>query len=117
MGPASDTSMPRREGLQRSWVQCADGQIAIGGGFGKNTQSSPDLVITGSFPAGIDGDGTIVTETSAYEDSEFNSGDEDWSMVGQNGWVVEGYYTPTDDSEIMVRPYVICATLAGTATP
>jgi hypothetical protein len=91
--------------LQRSWVQCPDGKIAIGGGYSRADEapaSFKGLQVVSSQPAQIvDGDPTAYTPIE---------GDVDGSYV-PNGWLVEGFNNNAD-GELIVRPHVVCAKVA-----
>jgi len=92
-----------------SWVRCADDKSALGGGFkagaGAPGGASPDVSITASYPAYIDEDGEILSETDANSVRIDDTGD-DWAFE-PNGWVVEG--TLEEGSNQIVRPFVTCA--------
>jgi hypothetical protein len=87
--------------LQQSWVQCAPGKSAVGGGFGQ-WDYAPDVVknlqIVTSVPATIH-DGVIVDTPIP--------GDTDQS-IKPNGWVVEGFNNNAA-TDVSVRPWVVCA--------
>jgi hypothetical protein len=86
--------------LQQSWVKCAPGKTALGGGFGDNDGGGQDkLNVVTSAPAQVDGTGAITYAPIA--------GDAAGSFV-PNAWLVEGYNNNTS-GEIIVRPHVICA--------
>ena len=87
--------------LQRSWVQCAPGKVALGGGFGRNDDRSDEVEIVTSAPAQIE-DGQLIY--SAID------GDGAGSFV-PNAWLVEGYNFA--DQDLIVRPWVICAKVAA----
>lgn len=89
--------------LQQSWVQCAPGKNAVGGGFGQ-WDYGPDVVknmqIVTSVPATIR-QGKIVDTPIP--------GDPDQS-IKPNAWVVEGFNNNTSTS-VVVRPWVVCAVM------
>ena len=89
--------------LQQSWVQCAPGKTAVGGGFGM-WDYAPDTVknlqIVTSVPATIK-HGKIVDTPIP--------GDKDQS-IKPNGWVVEGFNNGAT-TDVSVRPWVVCAVL------
>lgn len=89
--------------LQQSWVRCAPGKNALGGGFGQ-WDYGPDVVrnmqIVTSVPATIQ-KGKIVDTAIP--------GDPDGS-IRPNGWVVEGFNKNTGQ-DVSVRPWVVCAAL------
>jgi hypothetical protein len=86
--------------LQQSWVMCAPGKTALGGGFGDNDDGGQDkLNIVTSAPTQIDENGAI--EYAPID------GDDAGSFV-PNAWLVEGYNNNTS-GKIVVRPHVICA--------
>ncbi|MPY99722.1 MAG: hypothetical protein GEU97_17350 [Actinophytocola sp.] len=89
--------------FQSSWVKCAEGKTAIGGGFSRadeGPEAYKGLNIVTSQPVQIEnGDPT------AYNPIE---GDADGSYV-PNGWLVEGFNDGT--TELIVRPHVVCAEL------
>ena len=88
--------------LQRSWVMCAPGKVALGGGFTAASDASKDdklaTTIVTSQPTQIE-DGAEV-----YHPID---GDVDGSFV-PNAWLVEGYYTGSNPM-LVVRPHVVCA--------
>lgn len=88
--------------LQRSWVMCAPGKVALGGGFtaasdASNADKRATTIVT-SQPTQIE-DGAEV-----YHPID---GDVDGSFV-PNAWLVEGYYTGSNPM-LVVRPHVVCA--------
>jgi hypothetical protein len=88
--------------LQQSWVKCAAGKRATGGGFGQNDGAVEDikgLQIVTSVPATIRGGEIVDTPIP---------GDPDGS-IKPNGWVVEGFNNGTTD--LSVRPWVVCAVM------
>ena len=88
--------------LQQSWVKCAAGKNATGGGFGMSDGAVVDiktLQIVTSVPATIK-NGEIVDTPIP--------GDPDQS-IKPNGWVVEGFNNGTTD--LSVRPWVVCAVM------
>lgn len=92
--------------LQRSWVMCPAGKVALGGGFTLASDASvADKVlthVTASAPIQVkDGDPDTYAPIT---------GDVDGSFV-PNGWLVEGVYTGTNDA-LIVRPHVVCANVA-----
>ena len=88
--------------LQQSWVKCAAGKNATGGGFGMSDGAVADikgLQIVTSVPATIKGGEIVDTPIP---------GDLDQS-IKPNGWVVEGFNNGTTD--LSVRPWVVCAVM------
>ncbi|MPY77995.1 MAG: hypothetical protein GEV04_05760 [Actinophytocola sp.] len=89
--------------FQKSWVQCAEGKTAIGGGFSRADEGPAaykGLQIVTSQPVQIEnGDPTTY---NPIED------DPDGSFV-PNGWLVEGFNNGSTD--LIVRPHVICTEL------
>jgi hypothetical protein len=93
--------------LQQSWVRCGSGKVALGGGFSRADEGSlaeHGLQIVTSSPAQIDAGGNVVSITGG---AVTVPGDAAQSFV-PNGWVVEGYNN-NDGSQLIVRPWVICA--------
>ncbi len=89
--------------LQQSWVQCAHGKSAVGGGFGQWDYAADvvkNMQIMTSVPATIK-NGTIVDTPIA--------GDPDQS-IKPNGWLVEGFNN-NPATDVSVRPWVVCAVL------
>jgi hypothetical protein len=89
--------------LQRSWVKCAPGKRAVGGGFGQwdyAPETVKNLQIVTSVPATIK-DGEIVDTPIP--------GDVDQS-IKPNGWVVEGFNNGST-TDVSVRPWVVCAVM------
>jgi hypothetical protein len=94
--------------LQSSWVTCAEGETAIGGGFSRADEgvaAFKNLQVVTSAPALIV-DGNIISLTGeGLPDHIVN---EDWSYV-PNAWLVEGFNN--GDTELIVRPHIVCATV------
>jgi hypothetical protein len=89
--------------LQTSWVQCAPGKTAIGGGFSRADDSAAaihDLQIVTSRPAQFQGGAEIAKPIP---------GDVDGSFV-PNAWLVEGFNNAAS-GELIVRPWVVCVTI------
>jgi len=85
--------------LQQTWVMCAPGKTALGGGFGDNDGGGQNkLNIVTSAPA------QVVDGKLTYKAID---GDVAGSFV-PNAWLVEGYNNNTS-GELIVRPHVICA--------
>ena len=89
--------------LQTSWVMCAPGKVALGGGFGQNDVQSDQLVIVTSSPVQVENGKTYFDDPSVYKPI---AGDPVGSFV-PNGWIVQGYNHSGQD--LIVRPWVICA--------
>lgn len=91
--------------LQRSWVACDRGQVAVGGGFSRADEGVAayrDLQIVTSSPALVI-DGEVVSLTAAIEEHIVNS---DWAYE-PNAWLVEGFNNGS--TEMIVRPHITCA--------
>ena len=89
--------------LQSSWVMCAPGKTAIGGGFSRADEGVAayrDLQIVSSRPAQFKG-GKEVYDAIA--------GDPDGSFV-PNAWLVEGFNNAVS-GDVVVRPWVVCAAI------
>lgn len=87
--------------LQSSWVQCAPGKTAVGGGFSRADEGAAafrDLQIVTSRPAQF---------KSGDEIYQAIPGDLDGSFV-PNAWLVEGFNNG-DNGVMIVRPWVVCA--------
>jgi hypothetical protein len=91
--------------LQQSWVKCAPGKNATGGGFGQWDYAATtvkNIQIVTSVPATIQ-NGQIVDTPIP--------GDPDGS-IKPNGWLVEGFNNnPAGDPSVSVRPWVVCAVM------
>lgn len=89
--------------LQQSWVMCAPGKTAVGGGFSRADEGAAAIkglqIVTSQPVQVVDGN------PQAYTPIE---GDVDGSYV-PNGWLVEGFNNGA--TELIVRPHVICATV------
>jgi len=87
--------------LQKSWVMCAPGKVALGGGFGQNdgVYQTDKLVIVTSTPMNINAAGEMYPAGTPT--------DEEGSLLAPNGWLVEGYNQ--SEKDLVVRPWVICA--------
>jgi hypothetical protein len=94
---AQSTDLWDTTGRQTSWVQCADGKTALGGGFGDNDADDSMIRVVTSAPV------QISNEQIAYEPID---GDAAGSFK-PNGWLVEGYNE--GETPITVRPWVVCA--------
>jgi hypothetical protein len=95
--------------LYQSWVRCATGKAAIGGGFShadEGPAAYKGLQIVTSEPAQIDAHGNIVSLTGTGDFTPI-AGDPAGSFR-PNGWLVEGFNNNVDKS-LVVRPWVICA--------
>ena len=93
--------------LQRSLVKCAPGKIAIGGGFSHADEGDAaykGLQIVTSRPAQSCSNNGV--ELAVYVPIP---GDKAGSIV-PNAWLVEGF-NKNDGGELIVRPWVVCATL------
>ena len=89
--------------LQVSWVKCAPGKVALGGGFSRadeGTEAFRGLQIVSSRPA---------TYQYGVEVSKGIKGDPDGS-IRPNAWVVEGFNNGST-TDLVVRPWVVCAEL------
>lgn len=96
--------------LQQSWVRCADGKVAIGGGFntdGASVAALQALKIVTSIPAQITAGGEVVSQTGGSGFVPI-AGDPASSFV-PNGWLVEGFNNNAT-GDFVVRPWVVCAT-------
>jgi hypothetical protein len=95
--------------LQQSWVRCATGKVALGGGFSRADEGAVaehGLQIVTSSPAQIDAAGNVVSVTGGYTPIP---GDTAGSFV-PNGWLVEGYNNnAVGTAALIVRPWVTCA--------
>jgi collagen triple helix repeat protein len=89
--------------LQTSWVMCAPGKVALGGGFGQDDVQTDQLVIVSSSPVQVENGKTYFDDPSVYKPI---AGDPAGSFV-PNGWIVQGYNKSGQD--LIVRPWVICA--------
>jgi hypothetical protein len=89
--------------LQASWVKCAPGKVALGGGFSRADESAEaihGLQIVSSRPA---------TYQYGKEVSTGIKGDPDGS-IRPNAWVVEGFNNGST-TDLVVRPWVVCGHL------
>lgn len=92
--------------LQKSWVMCPAGKVAIGGGYSRADESVSafkDLQIVTSSPTQIKDGAQIYTPIT---------GDADGSFV-PNAWLVEGFNNASESvgTDLIVRPHVICAAI------
>ena len=92
--------------LQESWVMCAPGKVALGGGFGQDDVQTDQLVIVTSTPINITKDGVKYPAGTPT--------DEVGSLLAPNGWLVQGYNK--SDLDLIVRPWVICAKVSDAPT-
>jgi hypothetical protein len=98
-GANSTAAWPNDSTLQASWVMCAPGKTALGGGFGQDDVQSDKLIIVTSVPAYIDSVGNVDPATTPQADAE--------GSIVPNGWLVQGYNESAQS--LVVRPWVICA--------
>lgn len=87
-----------------SWVQCAPGKVALGGGFhaaaDAGDAAAKAIQVVVSEPTQIQ-DGAVVY--NAIEGDAAGS-------FRPNGWMVQGFNTGAGD--VVVRPWVVCARIA-----
>ena len=98
--------------LQQSWVRCADGKVALGGGFSHADEAvSPfkGLQIVSSNPAQITAEGEVVSLTGGTGFTPI-TGDAAGAFQ-PNGWLVEGFNNNPTGVDLIVRPWVVCATV------
>lgn len=100
-GAQSTAAWATGDALQQSWVMCAPGKTAIGGGFGQDDVQTDKLVIVTSSPVQIADGKTYLEDMSIYKPI-----DAEGSFV-PNGWLVQGYNQ--SGAPLIVRPWVICA--------
>jgi hypothetical protein len=89
--------------LQSSWVMCAPGKVAIGGGYSRADEGKADFAgiqIVTSRPAQFKGGEEVYNAIK---------GDADGSFVA-NAWLVEGFNN-NPGGELVLRPWVVCATI------
>jgi hypothetical protein len=89
------------DGRQTSWVQCAPGKTALGGGFhlaaDARDDAARDVQVVVSEPTQI-ANGALITDPI----------DGDAAMsIKPNGWLVQGFND--GDGPVVVRPWVVCA--------
>jgi hypothetical protein len=103
-GDNSDEMVPADQARHTVWVECAPGKVALGGGFrlaaDATQQAAEDIDVLASEPTQV-ADGAIV-----YTPIE---GDAAGSFE-PNGWLVEVVNNGSSDQ--IVRPWVVCATVA-----
>jgi hypothetical protein len=93
---SNSTDQWTNAGRQVSWVKCADGKVAIGGGFNlaadAGDEKAKQVQVVVSEPSGdvIEGDAAMSLKPT--------------------GWRIEGFYT--GEGSVVVRPWVVCATVA-----
>lgn len=106
-GDNSDTLWANDGTRQTSWVQCAPGKVALGGGFNLASDAgdaaAKDVQVVVSEPTQVKNAKTLYDDPSVYEPIK---GDEAGSFV-PNAWIVQGFNTGT--ANVVVRPWVICA--------
>ena len=92
-----------------SWVQCAPGKTALGGGFqlaaDVGDDAARDVQVVVSEPTQIKNGKTYYEDPTVYEPIP---GDPAGS-IKPNGWLVQGFNDGPDD--VIVRPWVVCATV------
>jgi hypothetical protein len=89
--------------LQTSWVMCAPGKVALGGGFGQDDVQTSNLRIVTSSPIQIANGKTYLDDPSVYHPIDPEG------SIAPNGWIVQGYNLGTQP--LIVRPWVVCATV------
>ena len=106
-GDNSDTLWANDGTRQTSWVQCAPGKVALGGGFNLASDAgdaaAKDVQVVVSEPTQVKDGKTFYDDPSIYHPVK---GDEAGSFV-PNGWIVQGFNTGT--ASVVVRPWVVCA--------
>ena len=88
---------------QASWVMCAPGKIAVGGGFGDNDGDDSKIRVVTSAPVQIAKDG------GEYKIVYNPIKDDPAGSFLANGWLVEGFNEGTEAT--MVRPWETCLKL------
>lgn len=100
-GANSTDAVPADGKSHAVWVQCADGKVALGGGFrlaaDAGDAAAKAVQVTASEPTQIKA-GKVVYEPI--------KGDPAGSVL-PNGWLVEAINTGT--APVTVRPWVVCA--------
>jgi hypothetical protein len=89
------------DGRQTSWVQCAPGKTALGGGFHLAADAGDDKAREVQV---------VVSEPTQIEDGALVYDPIDGDAAGSlkpNGWLVQGFYDGADG--VIVRPWVVCA--------
>lgn len=89
--------------LQRSWVMCPAGKVALGGGY----TAAADASLADKLATQIVTSAPVQVKDGNPEAYTPIAGDKDGSFV-PNGWLVEGVYTGTND-KLIVRPHITCA--------
>ena len=99
----NSTSYWSKDGVQRSWVKCPVGKVALGGGFRLGADASlADKQATQVFSSQ-----PVQVENGSPDAYSPIAGDADGSYV-PNAWLVEGTYSG-DNPNLVVRPHAICA--------
>jgi hypothetical protein len=110
-GDNSDAQWVNDGTRQTSWVQCAPGKTALGGGFhlaaDAGDAKAKEVQVVVSEPTQVKDGKTYYDDPSIYTPIE---GDPALSLK-PNGWIVQGFYTGTDS--VIVRPWVVCAEVNG----
>lgn len=103
-GANSDAKVPADGKSHTVWVECAEGKLALGGGFRVGADQgdavASKIQVTASEPTQI-ADGKVV-----YKPIEGDAA----GSTQPNGWLVEAINTGAVDAT--VRPWVTCATVA-----
>lgn len=102
-GENSTAAWASGDSLQQSWVMCAPGKVAVGGGFGQDDVQTDKLTIVTSTPVQIEEGKTFLENPAIYKPI-----DAEGSFV-PNGWLVQGYNH--SGADLVVRPWVICGTV------
>jgi hypothetical protein len=94
--------------MQQSWVMCPAGKAALGGGYGDNDGGGQNgLNIVTSAPVQV-----RPTTGGGFEFFYQPIADDAAGSFVPNAWLVEGF-NHNPGGELIVRPHVICAELAG----
>lgn len=95
-GDNSDDMWTNDGSRQTSWVECAPGKVALGGGYNLAADAgdakAKDVQVVVSEPIG-----------------DAITGDKAGSILPY-GWKVEGFYN--GEGDVIVRPWVVCAKIA-----
>jgi hypothetical protein len=102
-GDNSDDLWAADGSRQTSWVQCAPGKTALGGGFhvaaDAGDAAAKAVHVAVSEPTQIDGGNVVYDPILGDAAGSFKP----------NGWLVQGFNTGS--GAVVVRPWVICATV------
>jgi hypothetical protein len=104
---AQSTDLWDNNGRQTSWVQCAPGKTALGGGFhlaaDAGDAAARNVQVVVSEPTQVRNGQTLYDDPTLYEPIQGDAA----GSIKPNGWIVQGFKDGA--APVVVRPWVVCA--------